>query len=230
MTGGANRFIVDERSGAIGCYWCRVGLALGEEAASCLSCGYTHHARCWDAYGCNGAPTCINRRQNPYQQPNQYGQGGYAPQVGYYPPQNQYPQGGYQPPGYYPQHNPYGASPPAAPQQRMNLGEARCPTCGDVTSGYCFRCGNRSAGNAFYPVIRETAKEATEALWCGIIGLFCFGIILGPVAIYKGIQARKVITENPMLTGDGLATAGIALGALAIVLNICGVFAMIANN
>jgi hypothetical protein len=204
-------------------------LAPGEEAAVCQSCGCTHHAQCWDAYGCNGAPNCVNRRPNPYQQQNQYGPGGSAPQAGYYPPQEQYQQGGYQQPGYYPPQNPYGAPTPGGPA-RMNLGETRCPTCGDVTNGYCFRCRAGAGGNAFYPVVRETAKEATEALWCGIIGIFCFGFILGGVAIYKGVQARRTIIENPMLTGEGIATTAIVLGVFDIVIHICGTFAMIANR
>jgi len=112
----------------------------------------------------------------------------------------------------------------------MNLGEGRCPTCGDVTNGYCFRCRTSGGGNAFYPVVRETAKEATEALWCGIIGIFCFGFILGGVAIYKGVQARRIITENPTLTGEGIATAAIVLGVFDIVIHLCVLFATIANQ
>lgn len=223
MSGGANRFVVDHRSSLMSCYWCRGTLAVGEEAAVCQSCGCTHHGRCWDAYGCNGASNCVNRRPaDPYFKPNQYGPSGYQ-QPGYYPPQGQYLPTGYQPPGNYPPQYQ-----PSAPPQRM--GENRCPNCGDATNGYCFRCGYRPAGSAFYPVVRETAKEATEAMWCGIIGIFCFGFILGPFAIYKGIQARGIISQNPVLTGEGLATAGIVLGIFDIVIHICGLIGVIANN
>jgi hypothetical protein len=49
--------------------------------------------------------------------------------------------------------------------------------------------------------------------------LVCFGIILGPIAIFLGLSAKKQIKENPQgLTGDCQATAGIVCGSIAIAL------------
>jgi hypothetical protein len=184
--------------------------------------------------------------------------GNYAPQAGYYPPQPGYPpqqpgyyppQQGYPPPGYqqpqpgyypqqgaypqqpgYPQQYPYPQQPPGAPR-RLNAGEAVCPTCGDVINGYCFRCRQGAPpSNYMFSGVRETAKEAKEAFWCAIIGIFCFGFILGPVAIYKGFAARKIITENPNLLGEGFATAAIIIGIFDVIIHLGVICARVANS
>jgi hypothetical protein len=55
-------------------------------------------------------------------------------------------------------------------------------------------------------------------LVCGIVGLLCFGIILGAVALGLGLSAKKDIERsNGSVTGGGMATAGIVLGAISIV-------------
>ncbi len=72
------------------------------------------------------------------------------------------------------------------------------------------------------PAIAEEAtmpcKEASEALIYAIIGLFCFGIILGPMAIVKASKAKKMIAMNPRLTGSGKATAAMVIGIIGLVL------------
>ncbi len=72
------------------------------------------------------------------------------------------------------------------------------------------------------PIIAEEAtipcKEAGEALTYSIVGLFCFGIILGPIAISKALKAKKMMALNPRLTGSGKATAGLIIGIIALVL------------
>lgn len=58
-----------------------------------------------------------------------------------------------------------------------------------------------------------------------VIGFFCFGFILGPVAVYKALAARREIRDNPLLTGWGKANAALVLGiivSLLAVLNFVG--------
>ena len=64
----------------------------------------------------------------------------------------------------------------------------------------------------------EPCKEAGEALKMALIGIFCFGIILGPVAISKALKARQMIARNPRLTGSGKATAALVIGIAELVL------------
>jgi hypothetical protein len=64
----------------------------------------------------------------------------------------------------------------------------------------------------------KTSGKAIASLVCGIVGLLCFGIILGPVALGLGLSAKREIeSSNGSITGSGMATAGIVLGVLAIV-------------
>lgn len=62
---------------------------------------------------------------------------------------------------------------------------------------------------------RQKAKsDASSALTMAIIGLFCFGIILGPIAISKGNSAKKVL--QPGEPGYGNANAGVIIGWIAV--------------
>ncbi|HET6979664.1 MAG TPA: DUF4190 domain-containing protein [Pyrinomonadaceae bacterium] len=106
---------------------------------------------------------------------------------------------------------------PAKPTRPLSPGEMVCPTCGDVVSGsYCFRCRNLNATDYSGP--KETLPEAKEALKYAIIGIFCFGIVLGPMAIVKGTSAKKTIAMDPRYEGEGMATAAQIIGGLVTLL------------
>lgn len=60
---------------------------------------------------------------------------------------------------------------------------------------------------------------AVEALKLSIGSLFLVGIFLGPMAISRGIEARRWIAESPYWTGDEIALAAIVLGALGMLLS-----------
>jgi len=81
------------------------------------------------------------------------------------------------------------------------------------------------------PIVEEATipcKEAGEALTYSIVGLFCFGIVLGPVAISKALKAKKMMALNPRLTGSGKATAGLIIGIIALVLWLLSILARVA--
>jgi Domain of unknown function (DUF4190) len=62
------------------------------------------------------------------------------------------------------------------------------------------------------------STEAVVALVCGI--LLCLGPFTGVPAIVAGVMARKAARQRPQAVGGtNMATAGIALGALNLVLS-----------
>ena len=64
----------------------------------------------------------------------------------------------------------------------------------------------------------KASGKAIASLVCGIVGLLCFGIILGAVALGLGLSAKKEIeSSNGSVTGGGMATAGIVLGVISII-------------
>lgn len=68
---------------------------------------------------------------------------------------------------------------------------------------------------------KRTSGTAKCSLACGIIGLIVFGIILGPIAIFTAISAKKEIQSNPdQVDGKCLANAGMTLGIIDIVVAI----------
>ncbi len=109
--------------------------------------------------------------------------------------------------------------------------EAFCENCMVDVQGkeYCGDCKVMAVRDA--PVIEEDlipCPEAGEALKYAIIGIFCFGIILEPIAIVKALKARKIMGLNPRLTGSGKATAALIIGIVSLVLWVIGIFAQIA--
>ena len=106
--------------------------------------------------------------------------------------------------------------------------EAFCANCLVEIQGkkYCGDCKVMAVSQA--PVIEEAmipCKEAGEALIYSIIGIFCLGIFLEPVAIVKALAARKKMAMNPRLSGAGKATAALIIGIVALILWVIGLIA-----
>ena len=97
--------------------------------------------------------------------------------------------------------------------------ESFCANCLVDLQGqqYCGSCKVMAVSGR--PMVEEATmpcKEAGEALKYAIIGIFCFGIILEPIAIFKALKAQKMIAANPRLTGSGKATAALIIGVVSL--------------
>lgn len=74
----------------------------------------------------------------------------------------------------------------------------------------------------------EVKRLAGNSLVAGLVGLFILGIILGPYAILAGNRALRIIKSTG--TGkqhSGMATGGIIVGALALILHLVGLVLVI---
>lgn len=121
---------------------------------------------------------------------------------------------------------------------------ARCtgcmePFCSDCLvkvegESYCSDCKVMAVEGRAAPTPlenrRRPCKEAGEALKYAIFGIFCFGIILGPVAISKAASARSRMKADPTLTGEGQATAATILGIAVIVLWVFGMWTRLSES
>jgi hypothetical protein len=120
----------------------------------------------------------------------------------------------------------------AAVARCAGCSEAFCSNCLVEIQGknYCGDCKVMAVSHA--PLIEEAlvpCPEASEALKYAIIGIFCFGIILEPMAIAKAMKARKMIAMNPRLTGAGKATAALIIGIVGLVLWVIGIIARVSQ-
>ena len=95
-----------------------------------------------------------------------------------------------------------------------------CPHCGKELQDdalACQYCGNSvSTEPSSSMEMDDVYKAANTALTCAIIGTFCFGIILGPVAINKAKKAKTVLHPGDPLYGN--ANAGEIIGWVDIAL------------
>ena len=116
----------------------------------------------------------------------------------------------------------------------------RCAGCAEAFCANCLvemhgqkYCGDCKVMSVDRPPPVEVAtlpcKEAGEALTFAIIGIFCFGIILEPIAIVKALKAKKKIELNPRLSGSGKATAALIIGIVSLVLWVIGLIARVSQ-
>jgi hypothetical protein len=68
--------------------------------------------------------------------------------------------------------------------------------------------------------------EASMALMCSLVGLFCAGLI-GPAAIYYGFKALGIINRDPRFTGKGQAMAGTIIGIVETLFFLTAISSMI---
>ena len=80
-------------------------------------------------------------------------------------------------------------------------------------------------GPVYVYVPQQTDGQATAALVVGILSLFgvmCYGVpalILGPIAIFLGLNARsRIRASGGTVGGSGFATAGWITGAVGLAL------------
>jgi hypothetical protein len=64
---------------------------------------------------------------------------------------------------------------------------------------------------------------AKQALTYALVGLFCFGVVLGPMAISKARSAKMIIAGNPGMRGEGMATAALIIGILDVAFFFVGI-------
>jgi hypothetical protein len=99
-------------------------------------------------------------------------------------------------------------------------GSMYCPNCRTVIaigSDLCPLCRAVTSPDGIYHGPRFNAPGAAAALTFGIIGLFICGVIFGPLAISKANSAKRMMAQDPTLTGGGMATAGLVLGIIDLV-------------
>jgi NADH:ubiquinone oxidoreductase subunit 5 (subunit L)/multisubunit Na+/H+ antiporter MnhA subunit len=105
------------------------------------------------------------------------------------------------------------------------------PFCGDCLveihgQKYCGACKVMTLSKEL-PIPGEgtiPCKEANEAMTYAIIALFCFcfvlGFILGPLAISKAVNAKRLMEADSRLAGWGKANAAIVLGIIATIMTV----------
>jgi hypothetical protein len=108
-------------------------------------------------------------------------------------------------------------------------GQALCHRCGAALPAgarYCPACGARSRAVPPAPPPPETNGKAKASLALGIAGFVAFPVVCSVLAIVLGQVAREEMARRPHETGAGLATAGIVLGILGLIVGLIGAFVL----
>lgn len=80
-----------------------------------------------------------------------------------------------------------------------------------------------------HPDAVNARSKARTSMILGIVGLFCFSIVFGPIALSLGIKSRATLQRYGIEDGQGMAMAGIVMGTVDIVLSILYFMALLAN-
>jgi hypothetical protein len=108
------------------------------------------------------------------------------------------------------------------PQQEAPQADTKsCPFCGEriaKAATKCRFCNEYLDESKGKPRFTRKSDTARNALICGIISIFCCGIILGPIAIVLALNAKKEIAgSRGAVTGEGMATAGMITGIIGTI-------------
>ena len=150
----------------------------------------------------SGAPAAPPAYGQP-QQPTAYGQPA-QPQQPYGQPTQPAPYGQ---PG---QPAPYG-QPGQQPQQPPYQNQGAAAYGGPPRATYTPPYGAQ-------PMMSGDSKDANTALILSIVSIFCCAIILAPIAMVKAFAAKRMIAENPGMTGGGKAQAAIVISIISLIL------------
>lgn len=121
-----------------------------------------------------------------------------------------------------------------------------CPKCGDETeegTKFCGKCGEpvgepgpgeapRSPGVRRRSYKNKLVKSDAErlgksALTYAIIGIFCLGFILEPVALIMGIKALNAANRSPNPAPKGNAIAAIVISSILLGLFLLSIIVMV---
>lgn len=80
---------------------------------------------------------------------------------------------------------------------------------------------------ATWPLQQHTEGRAIASFVLGILGFVVFPIVPSVLAIWLGFSAKRRMRDDASLTGEGLATAGIILGAVELVLVALSIVALV---
>src|SRR5215831_10587957 len=98
----------------------------------------------------------------------------------------------------------------------------QCPQCNsplDVSSQICARCSGSSAADAAQPISPTVDSKAVLSLVLGVLAIVPLSIFAGIPAVIVGHLSRASVRRSQgRLKGSGLATAGLAMGYVSLMM------------
>jgi hypothetical protein len=81
-----------------------------------------------------------------------------------------------------------------------------------------------------FELTREVSTAAAASIKYAIIGIFCFGFILEPVALVKAVQAKRELAADHSLRGAGRANVAILIAIMTIFFWMVGLVAALKGS
>jgi hypothetical protein len=116
----------------------------------------------------------------------------------------------------------------------LELGLANCPHCGtqigtifseEAVANFDPRPGHRDRIKkqvSEYSRLETAEERANNSVVLGLAGFIpLLGFIFALVAVVFGMSSRRVLKERHIEEGRGSATAGVVIGSLALIAQVC---------
>jgi len=176
------------------CTVCGEAIGLGEVVRNCKGCGEPSHDHCWQSNGGCGTAACPNAPLPKIERPPAAAAA---------------------------------AAAATAPPPASAAGTKFCQFCGEKIAAAAVKCRHCGEFLSRGPHARggapKTSGLAIASLVCGIVSSFlcCYGMPTSIAAIVMGVAAKKnIAASRGSVTGGGMATAGIILGVVWLVLSL----------
>jgi hypothetical protein len=117
----------------------------------------------------------------------------------------------------------------------MAVATANCVVCAEsfcdnclvriAHQPHCAKCKAVVLPPLAAPVLKTHAcKPADDALKFAIGSIFCFAFITAPIALMKASDAKRLIAEDPSLSGEGKANAAIVIALITLLIQLVSIY------
>jgi hypothetical protein len=125
---------------------------------------------------------------------------------------------------------PHTPPPPTRPQPEASQPPAPARAAPPPPPGYAAPAQPAPYGHQARPAVQKTSGKAVASFVLGIAGLLVAPFVLSVLGIVFGALARKEISNDPSLTGRGMANWGFWLSIVGLVAWVILIGYIIANS
>jgi hypothetical protein len=77
--------------------------------------------------------------------------------------------------------------------------------------------------------VSDAQGKAKTAMICALVGILCFPVVLGTIGLVFGLKSKATLQRYGVEEGQGMATTGIVVGIVDLIIFLLWMLSMLAN-